>query len=151
MTSPEQRALLLEGDRLARELAQILHGTLAEQGRVVLLGRSLAVNLIPAFQDTLELVSRRAGRPLRAVLMLDERGRAILQTVNADETPAQRLSADDLMRNLLYERGRLDPVVRAHLQGALSGDEHQATRALVQCLKSRSVLLSLRRQIIALL
>ncbi|WP_243398363.1 hypothetical protein [Deinococcus koreensis] len=118
---------------------------------MILLGRSLAVNLLPAFQDTLELISRRAGQPQRGLLTLDDRGKLMLQTVDGDGVLRHRLGADNLIAGLLYRHGRLDPVVRAHLQGGLSGDEHHATRALVACLKSRPVLQAMQRQISALL
>lgn len=149
--APERQALLDEGDRLARTLAQTLHCTLDDQPRLVLLGRSLAVNLLPAFQDTLELISRRMGRPQRGALELDELGRLTLQTVDSDGVLRHRLGVDDLIAGLLFIRGRLEPTVRAHLQGGLSGDEHHATRALVQCLNSRPVLRAMQRQISALL
>ena len=109
------------------------------------------MNLLPAFQDTLELISRRMGHPQRGVLGLDDLGKLTLQTVDADGVLRHRLGADDLIAGLLFVRGRLEPTVRAHLQGGLSGDEHHATRALVQCLKSRPVLLAMQRQISALL
>lgn len=44
-----QAALLAEGDRLARHLGQTLHAGLSDQTRLILLGRSLATNLVNAF------------------------------------------------------------------------------------------------------
>ncbi|GHF33444.1 fermentation-respiration switch protein FrsA (DUF1100 family) [Deinococcus metalli] len=146
-----RQALLTEGDRVARELAQTLHVTLDGQERVILLGRSLAVNLIPAVQDTLEVVSRRAGQPLRAVATVDDRGRPALQVVDTAGVIRRVVPADDVIRDLLYVQGRLDQTVRAHLQDGLSGDEHHATRALVACLKSRAVLTALHRLVSTLL
>ncbi|WP_412028802.1 hypothetical protein [Deinococcus yunweiensis] len=143
--------MLDEGDRLSRELAQTLHVTLEGQERVVLLGRSLSVNLIPAVQETLEVISRRAGRPLHALLIVDDRGRPVLQIVNADGVIERVLPADDVFRDLLTVRGRLEPTVRTHLQDGLSGDEHHATRCLVACLRSRAVLTAMQRMVSALL
>lgn len=136
-----------EGDRLARYLAQTLDATLHDQPRLVFLGRSLALNLVRAFVPTVEHVSGRAGTPLHAVLDLDERGRAVVQTVTADGELNAVLPVDDLLRDLLFVRGALNPVVRDHLQDAVGGDEHRATRALVACLKSRPVLDAMGRQI----
>ncbi|WP_240741576.1 hypothetical protein [Deinococcus sp. KSM4-11] len=118
---------------------------------MILLGRSLAVNLIPAFQETLEVISRRAGRPLHALLVTDGRDRPVLQVVDGDGVIRRALPADDLIRDLLYMRGRLEPTVRGHLQDGVSGDEHHATRALVACLKSRAVLSAMQRLVSALL
>lgn len=144
---PETQALMDEGDRLARYLAQTLDATLHDQPRLVFLGRSLALNLVRAFVPTVEHVSGRAGTPLHAVLDLDERGRAVVQTVTADGELNAVLPVDDLLRDLLFVRGALNPVVRDHLQAAVGGDEHRATRALVACLKSRPVLDAMGRQI----
>ncbi|WP_309573191.1 hypothetical protein [Deinococcus sp.] len=116
---------------------------------MILLGRSLTVNLLPAFQETLEVISRRAGRPLRALLALDERQRPALQIVDGDGVIRRSLPAADLIRDLLYVRGRLEPTVRGHLQDGVRGDEHHATRALVSCLKSRAVLLAMQRLVSA--
>ncbi|GGL99780.1 hypothetical protein [Deinococcus aerophilus] len=148
---PETAALLLEGDRLARHLAQTLGGTLHDQNRLVLLGRSLALNLVRAFGPTVEHVTRRAGTPLHAVLTLDERDRAVIQSVSADGEVLGRLPVDDLLGELLFVRGQLHPDVRTHLQDGLTGDEHHATRALVACLKSRPVLSAMERQVRAVL
>jgi hypothetical protein len=41
--------------------------------------------------------------------------------------------------------------VRGHLQEALAGDEHHATRALVACLRSRAVLGAMQRLVSGLL
>ncbi|WP_415789424.1 hypothetical protein [Deinococcus saxicola] len=144
---PETWALMEEGDRLARHLAQTLDATLHDQPRLIFLGRSLALNLVRAFLPTVEHVTGRAGAPLHAVLGLDERGRAVVQTVTADGELNAALTVDDLLRDLLFVRGMLNPVVKTHLQGAVHGDEHHATRALVACLKSRPVLDAMGRQI----
>lgn len=136
-----------EGDRLARHLAQTLDATLHDQPRLVFLGRSLALNLVRAFVPTVEHITRRAGKPLHAVLELDERGRAVVQTVTVDGESRGILPVDDLLRDLLFVRGTLNPVVRTHLQDAVHGDEHRATRALVACLNSRPVLDAMGRQI----
>ena len=144
---PETQALMDEGDRLARHLAQTLDATLHDQPRLIFLGRSLALNLVRAFLPTVEHVTGRAGKPLHALLELDERGRAVVQTVTGDGELHAVLPVDDLLRDLLFARGLLNPVVRAHLQEAVRGDEHHATRALVACLKSRPVLDAMGRQI----
>lgn len=144
---PETQALMDEGDRLARHLAQTLDAMLHDQPRLIFLGRSLALNLVRAFLPTVEHVSGRAGAPLHAVLDLDERGRAVVQTVTADGELKAVLPVDDLLRDLLFVRGVLNPVVRGHLQDGVLGDEHHATRALVACLKSRPVLDAMGRQI----
>ncbi len=136
-----------EGDRLARHLAQTLDAGLHDQPRLIFLGRSLALNLVRAFLPTVEHVTGRAGTPLHAVLDLDERGRAVVETVTAHGERLGTLPVDDLLRDLLFVRGGLNPVVRTHLQDAVGGDEHHATRALVACLKSRPVLDAMGRQI----
>nr|WP_184128970.1 hypothetical protein [Deinococcus humi] len=136
-----------EGDRLARHLAQTLDATLHDQPRLIFLGRSLALNLVRAFLPTVEHVTGRAGKPLHALLELDERGRVVVQTVTGDGELNAVLPVDDLLRDLLFVSGLLNPVVRSHLQEAVRGDEHHATRALVACLKSRPVLDAMGRQI----
>lgn len=153
MTDPaEYRAeLLAEGDLLARHLAQVLPVTLHDQSRVQLLGRSLSTNLVAALLPTIEQVSRRQGTPLHALLDPDERGRLVLETVNADGEITHRLPIDDLLERLLFVRGRLHPVVQTHLQDALSGDEHHATRALVGVFRSRPVLEGMQKLLQTLL
>ncbi|GAA0499126.1 hypothetical protein [Deinococcus depolymerans] len=146
-----QAALMAEGDRLARHLAQTLGATLPDQPRLTLLGRSLALNLVNAFVPTLEHVTRRAGSPLHAALTVDDRGRPLLQTATPDGEAGPALSADDLLRDLLFVRGHLHPTVRDHLQAGLGGSEHQATRALVACLNSRPVLDAMTRAVQALM
>ncbi|GGR49166.1 hypothetical protein GCM10008959_07950 [Deinococcus seoulensis] len=140
-------ALMDEGDRLARHLTQTLHATLRDQPRLTFLGRSLALNLVNAFMPTLEHVTRRAGHPLRAALTLDDRARPLIHTATPDGEPGPSVSVDDLLRDLLFLRGGLHPAVQEHLRGALSGSEHHATRALVDCLRSRPVLDAMQRQI----
>lgn len=149
--SQAQENLMLEGDRLARQLAQSIHGTLHDQNRMVFLGRSLALNLVNAFIPTVEHVSRHAGTPLHASLTTDERQRPILQIVNSDGEILPPLPVDDLLQHLLYSRGRLHPTVYGHLADGVRGDEHHATRALVQCLRSKPVLDAMQRQITAML
>lgn len=146
-----QAALMAEGDRLARHLTQTLEATLPDQPRLTLLGRSLALNLVNAFVPALEHISRRAGRPLHATLTVDDRARPLLITTTPDGESGPALSADDLLRDLLFVRGHLHPVVREHLQGGLRGSEHQATRALVSCLNSRPVLDAMTRAVQTLL
>lgn len=150
-TLTPQAALLDEGDRLARQLAQTLPGTLHDQTRLTFLGRSLALNLVNAFLPTLETISRRAGRPLHAQLALDHRQRPTVHAITADGEPLPALPADDLMHALLYQRGRLHPTITSELLDALTGDEHHATRALVRCLRSKPVLDGMQRQITTLL
>ena len=139
--------LLEEGDRLARHLAQVLPVSAQDSARVFLLGRSLSSNLMAALLPTIEQISRRAGTPLHALLEPDERGRLVLEIISADGELVCRLPTEDVLRDLLFVRGRLHPVVQSHLTDALSGDEHHATRALVACLKSRPVLDAMGRQI----
>ncbi len=146
-----QETVLAEGDRLARHLAQVLPATLEGQGRVVLLGRSLCSNLMAALPPTIEQVSRRAGKPLHALLDTDERGRLVLETVNADGEITRRLPVDDLLQGLLFVRGRLHPTLHTHLNDALSGDEHHATRALASALRSTPVLDAMQKLLQSLL
>ncbi|MVN88404.1 hypothetical protein GO986_16795 [Deinococcus sp. HMF7620] len=143
MTFPDeiQAALLAEGDTLARHLTQTLHVTVDDPARLTLLGRSLATNLVGALLPTAEHVSRRAGLPVLTSLTLDPWGRLQVQTCTPDGELRARLGVDDLLLNLLFTRThRLHPQVQEALQGALGGSEHQATRALVACLRSPPVL-----------
>lgn len=133
-------ALNAEGDRLARQLAQLLPVTLHDQTRVVLLGRSLVHNLLSALSATAEQISRHAGTPLHALLEPDDRGRVRLRIVSADGEITHDLPAEDVLGELLLRRGQLHPVLRDHLHRALSGDEHRATRELAAALRSRPVL-----------
>lgn len=137
--------LLAEGDRLARLLGQTLRVTASDSERLVLIGRSLAVNLVGAIVPTIEQISRRSGQPLHALVQADERERPCIVIVNADGEITQRLPADDLWQDLLFRQGRLHPTVWQHLQDAVMGDEHHATRALANCLRSRPVLDALQR------
>ncbi|MDB5045322.1 MAG: hypothetical protein JWQ08_1372 [Deinococcus sp.] len=146
-----QAALMQEGDRLAQQLAQTLHIQNGDQERLLLLGRSLAVNLIQSLIPTIEQITRHAGKPLHALLTTDERGRALVQTVTPDGELRARLPAEDLLEDLLYTRGRLHPVVQVHLQDALTGSEHHATRALADALRSKVVLEALRRTLTRLM
>lgn len=143
--------LLAEGDRLARHLGQTLRVSSADSERIVLVGRSLAVNLIGAFVPTVEQISRRSGQPMHALVQADELGQACVTVVNSDGEITQRLPVADLLQDLLFRQGRLHPTVLAHLQDALSGDEHHATRALASCLRSRPVLDALQRVLLGIL
>lgn len=143
--------LLSEGDWLARRLAQQLAAPLERQERLVLYGRSLAANLLQALPPAAEQLSRRAGKPLHLDIVADERGRAALQAVNADGEPLSLLSADDLLEEALFVRGKLHPAIAAELLEALHGSEHAATRSLVACLKSKPVLQATGRYLQSLL
>lgn len=146
-----ERALLAEGDRLARQLGQRLRVTAHDQDRVQLLGRSLAHNLCRSFVATVEQVSRHAGRPLHAGLEVGAYGHATVLIVNADGESGARLPCADLLDALLLPAGRLPAVVEVHLQRALSGSEHHATRALVDTLRSKPVLDAMARELQGLL
>ncbi|RJF73492.1 hypothetical protein D3875_20025 [Deinococcus cavernae] len=132
--------LLLEGDRLSRRLMQLLPVTLEDQERVILLGRSLAVNLVNALLPTIEQVSRRQDTPLHTLLESDREGNAVIEIVNFDGELLSRLPVRDCLEQLLFQRGKLHPKVLESLTDALQGDEHRATRELVSLLRSRSVL-----------
>lgn len=146
-----EAALHSEGARLARRLAQVLHATVHDQPRIQLIGHSLASNLVGAFVPTVEHVSRRAGRPLTAQLDVDTFGHLAIHVVAADGSARALLGGADLLDRLLFTAGHLHPVVREHLQRAVGGSEHQATRALVDCLRSKPVLSSMQRQLSILL
>lgn len=146
-----QALLYAEGERLARRLSQTLGGGEADVARAHLIGLSLAVNLVNALVPTVEQVTRHAGRPLHAQVVADARGRAVVETVTPDGERHARLPVDDLLEAALYRGGRLHPTVAAHLEEAMGGSEHHATRALAACLKSAPVLDTLRRQLTALL
>ena len=150
MTDPDT-LLLHEGDRLTRTLAQTLNARPDEQPRVTLLGRSLAVNLVNALVPTIEQVARHAGQTLHAHIIPDDRGRALVEVVNADGERHARLPVEDLLRDALMRGAHLHPTVRAHLQDALRGSEHHATRALASTLRSAPVMDALRRQLTSLL
>lgn len=141
-----QAALLAEGDRLARQLGQTLHAGLSDQTRLILLGRSLATNLVNAFLPTVDTISRRAGKPLHAALGLDERGRAVIRVADAGGVLLPALPVDDFIGNVLYLRGRLHPAIAQHLQDAVAGDEHHATVCLIRCLRSKPVLDGMQKQ-----
>lgn len=132
--------LLAEGDRLARQLMQVLPATLEQQERVVLLGRSLAVNLINALLPTIEQISRRQDTPLYPLLELDSAGQSVIEVVRSDGEVVRRLPVRDVLETLLFQKGRLHPLVYAGLTDALSGSEHHATRQLVSILRGRPVL-----------
>ena len=149
--SHPEAALLEEGDRLARFMAQRLPATLRDQARLSLIGRSLAVNLVNAFVPTVEHVTRHAGRPLHAQLTTDEWGRALVQVITPDGEEHDRLPVDDLLRDLLTVRGQWHPAVWEKVQDAVTGSEHHATRALADALRSKAVLTALQRQLQLLL
>ncbi|BBN95480.1 hypothetical protein DEIGR_101058 [Deinococcus grandis] len=150
MTPDPHAALMTEGDRLARQLTQTLHVTAHDPPRLTLLGRSLALNLTRAFQQTIEHVTRHAGHPVHAQLTCDAHGHATLHLTRAG--PSSRdLPAADLLRDLLWPHGTLHPAIREHLQDALSGSEHHATRALVAALRHPSVLKGMEAKIRAAL
>lgn len=117
---------------------------------MVLLGRSLATNLLGALRPTLEQVSRRQGQPVQTELLLDE-GVLLLVVVDADGEIVRRLPVSDLLGDLLFQRGRLHPLVAAKLTEALDGDEHHATRKLVELFRSRPVLEGLQRVLLGAL
>ncbi|MFC4639549.1 hypothetical protein [Deinococcus hohokamensis] len=146
-----ESALLAEGDRLARFLGQRLRVTADDTDRLQLIGRSLSHNLCRSFVATVEQVSRHAGRPLHAELDVDAYGHATVLIVNAEGESQARLPCADLLDELLWPAGRLRPVVEEHLQRALGGSEHQATRALVDTLRSKPVLDAMAQQLRQLL
>lgn len=150
MTPDPHAALMTEGDRLARQLTQTLHVTTHDPARLTLLGRSLALNLTRAFQQTIEHVTRHAGHPVHAQLTCDTHGHATLHLTCAGQ-PLGHLPAADLLRDLLWPHGTLHPAIREHLQDALRGSEHHATRALVAALRHPSVLKGMEAKIRAAL
>ncbi|GGK93891.1 hypothetical protein [Deinococcus radiotolerans] len=144
-------ALMTEGDRLARQLTHTLRVTTHDPERLTLLGRSLALNLVKAFQQTLEHVTRHAGHPVHATLTCDAHGHATLRLTRSGDGAVTHLPAADLLRDLLWPRGHLHPAIQDHLQGALGGSEHHATRALVNALRHPSVLKGMETKIRAAL
>lgn len=155
MTHDPHAALMTEGDRIARQLTQTLHVTTHDPARLTLLGRSLALNLTRAFQQTIEHVTRHAGHPVHAELTCDAHGHATLHLTRAGpssrDLPLGDLPAADLLRDLLWPHGTLHPAIREHLQDALSGSEHHATRALVAALRHPSVLKGMEAKIRAVM
>ncbi|GGR78826.1 hypothetical protein [Deinococcus sedimenti] len=150
MTHDPHAALMTEGDRIARQLTQTLHVTTHDPARLTLLGRSLALNLVKAFQQTLEHVTRHAGHPVHADLTQDAHGHPTLHLTRAGNLVGD-LPAADLLRDLLWPHGTLHPAIREHLQDGLSGSEHHATRALVAALRHPSVLKGMEAKIRAVL
>lgn len=146
-----QALLRDEGERLARRLMQTLGSGEGDVTRAHVLGLSLVVNLVNALLPTAEQVSRRAGRPVQARLVTDERGRAVVQTITPDGRQLGHLPVDDLLMEALERGGRLHPTVAAHLADAMTGSEHHMTRALAACLRSAPVLDALRRQLTVML
>lgn len=143
--------LLAEGDRLSRQLMQVLPVTLADQERVNFLGRSLAVNLVNALLPTIEQISRRQEKPLHALLDVDQGGNAVIEIVNSDGEITRRIPVRDVLERLLFLRGRLHPGVQASLTAAMQGDEHHATRELVNVLRSKPVLDALHKLLLSVL
>ncbi len=148
MTDPAPLTLLNdEGDRLARHLTQTLHVTEPQLTRATLIGRTLAFNLLQAFPPPHAQITRPAGPPHQAQQITDDPGPAQRHTPTPGGADRSRLPADDLLHTLLFTHGRLHPTVHAHLQDALSGDEHHATRALVAALRSKPVMDAMNREL----
>lgn len=130
-----------EGDRLADDLARRLNTGPEQEERLMFIGRTLAVNLVRVFMQTVEDVTRKVGQPLRALVTRDELERPELLVVTADGEVRERIAVDGLLKSAFYLNGQLHPAVEAHLRTAAeAGNENLATRALVACLKSRPVL-----------
>ena len=137
----EQTLLMEEGDRLADDLVRRLHTAPEQKERLMFIGRTLAVNLVRVFVQTVEDVTRKVGQPLRALVTRGELERPELLVVTADGEVRERIAVDELLNSAFYLNGRLHPAVETHLRAAAeAGNENLATRALVACLKSRPVL-----------
>ncbi|WP_407540880.1 hypothetical protein Q0M94_05700 [Deinococcus radiomollis] len=137
----EQTLLMEEGDRLADDLARRLNTAPEQEERLMFIGRTLAVNLVRVFIQTVEDVTRKVGQPLRAMVTRDELERPELLVVTGDGEVRERIAVDGLLKSAFYLNGRLHPAVETHLRTAAeAGNENLATRALVACLKSRPVL-----------
>jgi hypothetical protein len=138
--SDEQTLLMHEGDRLAAELTRQL-GPGPDELRLQFIGRTLAVNLVRVFVQTVEDVTRKVGRPHRGLIVSDDIGRPEIVVVDAAGEVRDRIAVDDLLNSALFLGARLHPTVAGHLRtSATASNEHLATRALVACLKSRPVL-----------
>lgn len=140
-TLPNDQTLLMEeGDRLADDLARRWNAAAGQQDRLQLIGRTLAVNLVRVFMETVQDVTRRVGRPLRTTIVQDALGRPEIVVVTADGEVRERIAVDDLLNRAFYSGSGLRPVVETHLRAALeAGNENLAVRAMVACLKSRPV------------
>ncbi|MGY2895556.1 hypothetical protein [Deinococcus sp. UYEF24] len=137
----EQTLLMEEGDRLADDLARRLNTAPEQEERLMFIGRTLAVNLVRVFMQTVEDVTRKVGQPLRALVTRGELERPELLVMTADGELRERVAVDELLNSAFYLSGRLHPAVEPHLRAAAeAGNENLATRALVACLKSRPVL-----------
>jgi hypothetical protein len=137
----EQTLLVQEGDRLADDLERRLKTTPEQQERLVFIGRTLAFNLARVFMQTVEDVTRKVGRPLRAQVTAGELDRPEIVVLTSLGEVRERIPVDELLNNAFYLNGRLHPTVEPHLRAAAeAGNENLATRALVACLKSRPVL-----------
>jgi hypothetical protein len=151
LSGEEQALLMQEGDRLAADLARRLAAATPEgaseerqsegRDRLQFMGRTLAVNLVRVFMQTVEEVSRKAGKPLQTALVTDQLERPVIVVVNGDGEVRERIAVDDLLGRALYSRGELRSVVATHLWACVgASNENLATRALVACLKSRPVM-----------
>ncbi|WP_424949851.1 hypothetical protein [Deinococcus sp.] len=139
--SDDQALLIAEGDRLATDLETRLRTTAQQQGRLQFMGRTLAVNLARVFIQTVEDVTRKVGKPLRAWVVADALERPEIVVVGADGEVREHVPVDELLNRALYLGSRLHPTVETHLRAAAeAGNEHLATRALVACLKAKPVL-----------
>lgn len=136
----EQALLIDEGDRLADELTRQL-GSGPDSSRVQFIGRTLVVNLVRVFVQTVEDVTRKVGRPHQGLIVQDDIGRPEIVVVDAGGEVCDRIPVDQLLNSALFLGTRLHPTVAGHLRtSAEASNEHLATRALVACLKSRPVL-----------
>ena len=139
--APDDQTLLIEeGDRLAGDLARRWSTPDGQHDRLQLIGRTLAVNLVRVFMETVQDVTRRVGRPLQTMIVQDALGRPEIVIVTADGEVRERIPVDDLLNRAFYSGSGLRPVVETHLRSALeAGNENLAVRARVACLKSRPV------------
>ncbi|WP_188961524.1 hypothetical protein [Deinococcus aquiradiocola] len=135
----DEHLLLHEGDRLAAELARRFGG--ADTERLQFIARTLTFNLVQVFMATIEDVTRRAGKPYRALLVADEIGWPDIVIVTADGEVRERLPVTALLRQAFFSGTVLRSAVAVHLQAAVEArNEHLTTRALVSCLKSKPVM-----------
>ncbi len=140
-TPPDDQTLLMEeGDRLADDLARRWNAATDQQDRLQLIGRTLAVNLVRVFMETVQDVTRRVGHPLRTMIVQDTIGRPEIVVVTADGEVRERIAVGELLNRAFYAGSGLRPVVETHMRAALeAGNENLAVRAMVACLKSRPV------------
>ena len=136
----DQTLLMSEGDRLADDLTRRWSTAADQHDRLQLIGRTLAVNLVRVFMETVQDVTRRVSRPLQTMIVQDALGRPEIVVVTADGEVRERIPVDDLLNRAFYSGSGLRPVVETHLRAALeAGNENLAVRAMVACLKSRPV------------